>query len=533
MRRFSSYGPINNEEHFHATREKLIEKAYSRLSGPNPKQGGHDITVWAPRQAGKTWTMQQILFRLRKDARFDVAKINLEHLKTCTDVDAIIEYIVKDLGEKLGKSLSITETRHFQEIFRKGVLDKPLILILDEFDALHEDAISAIVGAFRNIHISRLDEMDKPTGEKTYLLHAVALIGVRSVLGVENAKGSPFNVQRSLHIPNLTPEEVCGLFQWYEKESGHKVEPAVVDRLFYETRGQPGLTCWLGELLTEGFDDYTPDTSRPVNMKDFDRVFAAATYVLPNNNILNLISKVKEEPEKSLVLKLFHTAEPIEFRFDEPTLNGLYMHGVIDRELGGQGRYYTRFSSPFVQKRIFNYFSYTLFGAMDRLVEPFSSLEHVITPEKLEVRELLKLYQVYIEKNKAWLFKDVPRRHDLRVFEAVFHFSLYSYIERFLQTREGRVLPEFPTGNGKIDLLIRHGQSSYGIELKSFTDHASFRKALAQAARYGKQLGLKEIFLVTFVEGLDKKTRGTFETDVPDPETGVTVKPFFIETGVL
>jgi hypothetical protein len=36
----------------------------------------------------------------------------------------------------------------------------------------------------------------------------MALIGVRAVLGVENVKGSPFNVQRSVHIPNLTHDEV-------------------------------------------------------------------------------------------------------------------------------------------------------------------------------------------------------------------------------------------------------------------------------------------------------------------------------------
>ena len=51
--------------------------------------------------------------------------------------------------------------------------------------------------------------------EKDYLLHGLALIGVRAVLGVENVKGSPFNVQRSLHIPNLTHDEVVYLFDCY------------------------------------------------------------------------------------------------------------------------------------------------------------------------------------------------------------------------------------------------------------------------------------------------------------------------------
>ncbi len=55
---------------------------------------------------------------------------------------------------------------------------------------MHEEAIAAIVGAFRNIHNHRQNQ-DRPGAEKDYLLHGVALIGVRSVIGVENAKGSP------------------------------------------------------------------------------------------------------------------------------------------------------------------------------------------------------------------------------------------------------------------------------------------------------------------------------------------------------
>jgi len=73
----------------------------------------------------------------------------------------------------------------------------------DEFDALSEEAISGLADLFRNIYVSRQYEGNKATDEREYLLHAVALIGVRSVLGIENKRGSPFNVQRGLHIPNL------------------------------------------------------------------------------------------------------------------------------------------------------------------------------------------------------------------------------------------------------------------------------------------------------------------------------------------
>ncbi len=105
MRRFSSYGPIDTEVHYYAPRKKLIERAYTQLMGENPGRGGHYITVWAPRQCGKTWVMQQILFRLRKDPQFDVLKINLQSLKDQRDPGKIVNVIARKIGEGKLKSV--------------------------------------------------------------------------------------------------------------------------------------------------------------------------------------------------------------------------------------------------------------------------------------------------------------------------------------------------------------------------------------------------------------------------------------------
>jgi hypothetical protein len=385
----------------------------------------------------------------------------------------------------------------------------------------------------REIFISRNIENDKSTGEKSYLLHGLALVGVRSVLGIDNVKGSPFNIQRNLHVPNLTFEEVKNLFKWYEEESGQKIKEDVINRLYYEFRGQPGLTCWFGELLTEGFEDYPVNKEKPITMREFDITYAAATYALPNNNILNIISKARTEPEKSMVLELFQTSEKIEFRFDEPTINSMYMNGVVDKEVENHSFYYMRFSNPFVQKRLFNYFSKEIFNMRGQLVEPFLNLEPIITPTQINILELMKLYQNYLDRNKSWMFKDAPRRKDLRVFEAVFHFNIFSFLEGFLKSKKGHVYPEFPTGNGKIDLLIKYQDITYGIELKSFTDHSAYQNALVQAAKYGKQLGIQEIYLVIFVESIDDKNRSIYQEDYTDPQNQVLVKPFFIKTGLV
>lgn len=528
MRRFHSYGPVNMKLHYYAPREALIDRAYTHLMGEYPDEGGHFITVWAPRQCCKTWTMQQILFRLQKDDRFDVLKINLENLKSENDAPTILDTIAREIGDGLDKPFTGIDSRvRFQEIFKKDVLEKPLILILDEFDALGEEGINAVVRAFRNIYIRRLDESQKKTGQKTYLLHGVALIGVRSVLGIESQTGSPFNIQRSVHIPNLTFAEVEGMFKWYEKESGQKVLPEVIAELYGETRGQPGLIGWFGELLTE---TYNEKPGEPITMDNYQRLYEAAVYLLPNVNILNIISKADTEPYKDLVFDMFRTDELLRFKFDDKRTNFLYMNGVIE-PVEVENKNYIRFSSPFVQKRLFNYFSNELFNYMGRLLDPMVDIDAAITGESLDIKNIIALYQTYLDKNRGWLFKNAPRRQDMRIFEAVFHFNIYMYLFKFVENRGGNVYPEFPTGNGKIDIVIEYKQKVYALELKSYSDSARYKKNLIKAVDYGKQLALEKVYLVFFIESIDKENRRKYETLYRDKDSGVMVIPIFVATG--
>jgi AAA-like domain len=529
MRKFSSYGPIKVDLHYHAPRTALIDQIYAQLLGENPDEDGHYITIWAPRQTGKSWVTNQALHRLKEmQPAFDVVKLSLQDLQDAP-FEKAIDGLIQKLSFALERELPSPDSQDaFAELFSRRVLEKPLILILDEFDSLSSGAIQGIVGAFRNIYNLRFQEDNKSTGDKQFLLHGLALIGVRAVLGIGNRSGSPFNVQRSVRIPNLTAGEVEGIFHWYERESGQIIEPTVIDRIYYEMRGQPGLTCWLGELLTETYNRHQPT----LTMQDFEATYAKAINTLPNNNILNIISKAKEPEYKPLVLELFDTNSKIFFRYDDPSTTFLYLNGVVEQETSETETYYLKFSSPFVQKRLFNYFSYELYGKLGRLYDPFDNLENTITETTLQVPNLLRRYEAWLQQNRTRLLRDAPRRaSDDRIFEAVFHFNLYMYLSQFLATYHGQVLPEFPTGNGKIDLLIRYAGTIYGLEVKSFLNAIDYRNALGQAARYANQLQLSEIWLVLFVDAVNDENRQRYQVTYTDATTGVTVYPLFVVTG--
>ena len=57
--------------------------------------------------------------------------------------------------------------------------------------------------------------------------------------------------------------------------------------------------------------------------------------------------------------------------------------------------------------------------------------------------------------------------------------------------------------------------------------------ALTQAAQYANRLGLREIYLVSFIESIDDVNKKKYETPFQDAKTGVAVYPVFIQTGKI
>ncbi len=379
-----------------------------------------------------------------------------------------------------------------------GLWDGPLILLIDEVDTLAPEMLDLMVAQFRELYLYREDNW----------LHGLALIGVRAVLGVDSLRGSPFNVQRSLRVPNFDREEVADLFDQYQTESEQLVEPTVVESVYESTRGQPGLVCWFGELLTE---TYNPGTGKPIDLDAWTDVMTAAIHKEWNNTILNLLAKAKG-PYRGRVIELFHKSD-VPFTIQAEWCGYLYLNGIIEEEKvvseSGEKLYVCRFSSPFVQRTLYNGLTLDLVG--DRLpilaLSPLDDLSDVFAQSELDLPALLTRYKDYLKRLKAnglnpW--KDQPRRADLHLTEAVGHFHLYAWLKEAV---EGQcvVSPEFPTGNGKVDLHLRCGDKQGIVEVKSFTSRAKVQSARKQAADYARRMGSSAVVLALFVPVEDEE----------------------------
>jgi hypothetical protein len=462
-------------------------------------EGGHYFTIWAPRQTGKTWLIQQV--RKRIDAeypdQFILGMMSMQGISFITD-NPIVEFLAKIPKLFLDTfSMHMKPPSTFEEwtyLFHRteGVFQKPLILFIDEFDSLPAEVIDRLVALFRDMYLNR----------SQYCVHSLALIGVRAVLGLDSQRGSPFNIQRSLHVPNFTLDEVTDLFDQYQLESGQVVDPEVVRSVYEATHGQPGLVGWFGELLTE---KYNPGKDHAIDCNTWKTVHHAALTLEWNNTVLNLVKKVRKG-YVSHVLELFSRSD-VPFSIDAEWCAYLYMNGVIAPELqtdnNGTKTSVCRFSCPFIQNRLYNALTDDLIG--DRLpmlaIDPLDDLADVFEGETLNLPSLLDRYKAYLVRMKARglnPFKDQPRRTDLHYTEAVGHFHLYAWLHAAIG-RRCVTSPEFPTGNGKVDIHIRCNGKKGIIEIKSFVDMSETRKATEQAAAYALSLNLCSVTLALFV----------------------------------
>jgi hypothetical protein len=504
MRRFHSYGPVDKDIHFSVPRTDIVKQYLDQLIG-HPEKGGHYFTVWAPRQTGKTWLTRQVVQEIeeRYPDQYKILSFSLGILRGISipknqNSDEIPKPFSNIISEKFPNEPVVKDWKEFRDMFSqsKGLWDRPLILLIDEVDTLPSFWLDVLVGQFREMYL------DRPKDHLANWLHGLALIGVRAVLGVDSERGSPFNIQRSLHVPNFTLDEVIDLFDQYQQESGQIVEPEVTQSVYESTNGQPGLVGWFGELLTE---KYNPGKDRFIDLNMWKMVHHAAITLEWNNTVLNLVKKVRMGYVPH-VLELFSRSD-VSFSIDTEWCAYLYMNGVIVPELytdeiGGITSV-CRFSCPFIQKRLYNALTADLIG--DRLpmlaVEPLDDLADVFEGETLNLPSLLHRYKAYLVRMKAKglnPFKDQPRRTDLHYTEAVGHFHLYAWLQAAIG-RRCVTSPEFPTGNGKVDIHIRCNGKKGIIEVKSFVDMSETRKGTEQAAAYARSLNLNSVTLALFV----------------------------------
>lgn len=501
MKKFYSYGTIDYDEHFCVPRNRLVDKCVRMITG-NPEKGGCYFTIWGSCQTGKTWLSQQVKQKIDSlfSDKFITGSMSMQGVlleDTCADEEFFDEMPLL-VWETFGVNSSFKMVRwsDFKRIFAKnnGIFDRPVILFIDEFDSLPLKIKNRLISLFCDMYLKR----------ESYLLHGLALISHNSVLGVDNLKESLFDIRRSLHVSNFSFTEVDELFRQYYEETEQKIELEVIHELYKVTQGQPGLTSWFCELLTR---KYNPGKDEIIDLSIWKKVYEKAVISEWNNSLLRMVIKAKGE-YLSDVMDLF-TSFDMKFGLDTDWCNSLYYEGIMDIAVkvanDGEEISVRRFSSPFIQHRLFNELASDMAVAdccSVPVLEYEDDLSDIFKEKNLNLFPLFERYEDYLSRLKAQkqnFLKCRQRKNDKRLTRADGHFYFYAWIKEVL-SYHCVVNFRFPAEKGTVNLHIKCGNKQGVIEIKRFKNFMETEEACVQAADNARQSGIKDIFIALFVQ---------------------------------
>jgi len=316
--------------------------------------------------------------------------------------------------------------------------------------------------------------------KNTHALNSLVLIGVSTIAELVTSSASPFNVADEFIIPYFTSDEVESLIHQYIEETGHLFEKNVIDTIYKNTLGQPGLVCALCQYLVK-----TNDKTKPITNDDF---YPTLKYFLTqryDKNIINIIQK--SYLKQDFMLRLLFSENPIAFSVDNPDISFLYANGVIDNSNGT-----VDISVPLYKKRLLTALRPKINGEISYFLSGNDNFNSLKTKDGLNIKGLLQKYTDYVKRRGFKAFDTEQLK------ESAWHYSLDGYINFAVEDLKGHTFIEVPSGRGRTDILIVYGVNKYVIETKVYSTEQKFEDGKVQLAQYLKSEGLSEGFYVVF-----------------------------------
>ena len=503
MRFFNTSGPVVADDHYCIPPLERLNLAEVRRLIRDKRY----FVLHAPRQTGKTSALLALRDLLNAEGSYGCVYVNIEGGQALReDVERATQVILGELASWARSTLNdefLTDA--WSDIFAKfgaGALSealtrwsaatpKPLVLLIDEIDALIGDSLLSVLRQLRAGYVRRPGAFPQ----------SVVLCGVRDVRDyriqstAENAiiaGGSAFNIRaESLRLGDFSRLEVEALLAQHTEATGQAFTAEARTAIWEWTQGQP----WLVNALAYEAcfkNKAGRDRSRPVA--------AAAIHAAHEQLILRrethldqLADKLKEERVRRVI---------------EPLLSGGEQRRFVDRDL--------------------EYVRDLGLVAQDRPLRIANPIYAEVVP-----RELTWVVQEEFDQETAWYVDDAG---DLNVgellsaFQAFFRAHSEHWVERF-QYKEagpqlllqaflqrivnsgGRIEREYGLGRGRTDLLLvwpgaGDSRRTQKVVIECKVLHGglerTLREGLAQTRAYMDRCAAAEGHLVLFDRDEDR-----------------------------
>jgi len=314
MKKFNTAGPSVPGDHY------MIDPLV-RIDAPEIEALIDDkryFVLHAPRQTGKTTCLLALMHHLNQGDSYRALYVNIEAAQAMRgDVEAGMVNICRSIGWRARDYLGDTQVATLaDEVLAKGdpggaltellarwsrQSDRPIVLMLDEVDALVGDTLISLLRQIRAGYPQRPAAFPQ----------SVILCGVRDVRDYRIhtshqeivTGGSAFNIKAaSLRLGNLSRAESETLWRQHEAETGQPIDPAIYPELWEDTQGQPWLVNALGHECTWE-DRAARDRSLPI---DLERYKAARERLIQSRatHLDQLTDKLREERVRRVVSAL-------------------------------------------------------------------------------------------------------------------------------------------------------------------------------------------------------------------------------------
>ena len=447
MRFFNTTGPVDPKKHYCIAALERLDLGDVLALVHNERY----FVLHAPRQTGKTSALLALrdLLNSRKHGDYRCVYVNVEGGQAAReDTERAMRAILGQIGTgarvTLGDdSLARIWPAALANFGPDGALDEtlgrwaeadptPLVLLIDEIDALIGDTLLSVLRQLRAGYVRR------PLG----FPQSIVLCGVRDVRDYrihsssQNAVisgGSAFNIKaKSLRLGDFCRDEVVALLAQHTDETGQAFTDDALQGIWTQSQGQPWLVNALAEeTCLSGRPDQ--DRSRPVTLEDV-HAGQERLIVRRETHLDQLADKLQEGRVRRVIEPLLSGGDEREFS----TRDLEYVRDLglvaLDSPL--------RIANPVYAEVVPRELTY---AAQVGLVEETGWYVHA--DGRLDMVKLVAAFQGFFrEHSEHWV-----ERFDYR--EAGPQLLLQAFLQRVVNGG-GRIEREYGLGRGRTDLLI-------------------------------------------------------------------------------
>lgn len=320
---------------------------------------------------------------------------------------------------------------------------RPLVVFVDEIDALYDDALLSVLRQLRSGYPGR------PGG----FPWSLALVGLRDVRDYKVSSGgdgrlgtaSPFNIKvKSVTLRDFNAGEVRELYAQHTADTGQAFEPDALERAFELTRGQPWL---VNALAKEAVEEVASDRTRTITRADLDR--AKEALIARQDTHLDSLAERLREPRVRRIVEPILAGRALD-EVPDDDLRFVQDLGLVRKTSEGG----LEVANPIYREVVPRALAATAMASLPRIKATWLTAEGA-----LDVGALLEAFMIFWRQHGEALLATAPYA------EIAPHLVLMAFLHRVVNGG-GPLEREYAVGRDRMDLCLRYGAVTLGIELK-------------------------------------------------------------------